>query len=91
MSQRKNVGLYNNSDVNPCIKEQEESLACLDANNYKKDKCYFEFLNYRDCKTFWGEVLKKRAKQGVTPYMPTESERKQIIDFLGDNLPYIAL
>lgn len=85
-----NEKTYNNPETNPCLKEQEESLYCLNVTN-NKDKCYLEFLNYRDCKAFWSGVCKKRAEKGVQPLMPTQIERKQIIDFLGDQLPYIPL
>ena len=80
-----------NPRVNPCIAEHFESLACLNANHYNRDKCGAEFLNYQDCKTFWNKLSKKRRKLGIEPNLPEETERKQIIETLGDSLPYIAL
>lgn len=78
-------------DRNPCIEEHKESLICLTAHNYNRDKCSVPFLNYRDCKTFWNKVSKKRAEQGKEPHMPTAAERRDIIKVLGDKLPYINL
>jgi len=80
-----------NPRVNPCIAEHFESLACLEANHYNQDKCGVEFLNYQDCKTFWNKLSSKRKELGVKPYLPEETERKHIIETLGDSLPYIAL
>nr|XP_002123826.5 coiled-coil-helix-coiled-coil-helix domain-containing protein 7 [Ciona intestinalis] len=82
---------YFNRDVNPCVEEQKESIACLEGNNYKKDKCNIPFANYQECVGFWKNVSRKRNQQGIQPAIPTLSEQEQIKRFLGDKLPYIAL
>ena len=85
------VSKFHDPASNPCIAEQKETIVCFEKNHYNQDKCRVEVLNYRDCKTFWHEISKKRRENNIQPYLPGEKERKQIIEFVGDNLPYVAL
>ncbi|KAL1454050.1 hypothetical protein WDU94_010343 [Cyamophila willieti] len=43
---------------NPCMKENEISMKCLDRNNYIKANCEKEFENYRVCRKFWSAVAR---------------------------------
>lgn len=83
--------VHNNPEVNPCIAEQEFSYNCLSKNGYDKKKCTDAFINFRDCKRFWGAVKGKRIQRNTKPFMPPLSERQQIIDYLGEDLPYINI
>lgn len=83
------VTVHNDEDINPCIAEADFSYACSAKAGSDKSKCNHVFENYKECKRFWSSVSWKRKQQGVKPHMPPPLERKQIIDFLGDKLPYI--
>lgn len=82
------VTLHNNEDINPCIAESDQSFQCLARGGYDKDKCGAAFHNFNECKKFWAAVKLKRRQNGLEPCMPGLFERKQIIEYLGNNLPY---
>ncbi|XP_041970012.1 coiled-coil-helix-coiled-coil-helix domain-containing protein 7 [Aricia agestis] len=64
--------------LNPCLKEQEQSYACLNKNNFVQEKCEKYFDNYNICKKFWGKVYQDRKARGITPYLPDIEERAKI-------------
>lgn len=59
----------------PCLKEHNISLQCLDDNAYNKDQCALEFENYSLCKRFWSSVKADRIKRGIRPDLPPPEER----------------
>ncbi|XP_076180134.1 uncharacterized protein LOC143153140 isoform X2 [Ptiloglossa arizonensis] len=44
---------HNQAISNPCLKEHNLSLMCLDKNDYKPENCEVYFQNYNNCKKFW--------------------------------------
>lgn len=88
--ERSKETLHNNEEINPCIGEANWSYECLSRSGYDKQKCSIAFENVKECKRFWSSVKIKRRQQGIKPYMPGSVERKQIIDYLDDKLPYVA-
>ncbi|XP_068093512.1 coiled-coil-helix-coiled-coil-helix domain-containing protein 7 isoform X2 [Hyperolius riggenbachi] len=76
-----------NVDNHPCLEESDNSLKCLDVNNYQKDKCTEFFIKYKECKKFWHAIVIQRRRQGITPVMPTAEERKHILASYG-HVPY---
>ncbi|XP_022688573.1 coiled-coil-helix-coiled-coil-helix domain-containing protein 7-like isoform X1 [Varroa jacobsoni] len=63
------------NENNPCLREQEISLKCLEQNGYDKDKCGLQFLNYKRCKVFWTRVIRDRQSRGISPDLPPIEER----------------
>uniref|UniRef100_A0A8D9BBG0 Coiled-coil-helix-coiled-coil-helix domain-containing protein 7 n=1 Tax=Cacopsylla melanoneura TaxID=428564 RepID=A0A8D9BBG0_9HEMI len=63
-------------DNNPCAKENDISMKCLDKNNYIKAKCEREFENYKICRKFWSAVARDRSDKGL-PLKMTAEEREQ--------------
>ncbi|OCH93683.1 hypothetical protein OBBRIDRAFT_703040, partial [Obba rivulosa] len=53
--------------VDPCTEASKASLACMDRNDYDRDKCMDFFRAYRNCKKEWMEQRKadRRAGQDV--------------------------
>ncbi|XP_075440323.1 coiled-coil-helix-coiled-coil-helix domain-containing protein 7 [Ascaphus truei] len=74
-------------DINPCLKETDASSKCLDDNHYAKDMCSSYFIKYKNCRKFWNAMMVQRRRDGVKPHMPTEEERKRILESL-DRVPY---
>ncbi|CAH2285258.1 coiled-coil-helix-coiled-coil-helix domain-containing 7 [Pelobates cultripes] len=74
-------------DLNPCMKESDASSKCMDDNNYQKEMCTIYFIKYKNCRKFWNEVMTKRRREGVTPYMPTAEERDNILRSF-ESVPY---
>ncbi|CAB3229904.1 unnamed protein product [Arctia plantaginis] len=72
--------------LNPCLKEQEQSYACLSKNNYDQSKCEKFFDNYNICKKFWGKVYTDRKTKGLYPYMPHIEDREKIKQQYFDNV-----
>lgn len=64
--------------LNPCHKERDSSLNCLDEYYYSRDKCKPYFENYNNCRKFWGFVMKQRRKEGIKPYLPEPEDRDKI-------------
>ncbi|XP_075985373.1 coiled-coil-helix-coiled-coil-helix domain-containing protein 7 [Anticarsia gemmatalis] len=64
--------------LNPCLKEQEQSYACLNKNNFDQSKCEGYFDNYNTCKKFWGKVYRDRKAKGLYPYLPDIEDRPKI-------------
>jgi len=66
------------SITDPCYKERQISLRCMDEKNYDKDACYREFVNFRNCKTFWTTIIKERRRDQIKPDVPPPEERDAI-------------
>ncbi|GIY83394.1 uncharacterized protein CEXT_681121 [Caerostris extrusa] len=64
--------------INPCVKERDLSLKCLDEFYYARRKCQPFFDNYNNCRKFWNFVTKERRKEGIKPYIPPPEEREQL-------------
>jgi len=62
-------------DKDPCWRERDFSMTCLDKNNYDRSACQAQFENYKQCKTFWMNVRLSRSRNGITPHLPDEEER----------------
>ncbi|NXP53815.1 CHCH7 protein, partial [Heliornis fulica] len=67
-------------DTNPCIMETDASRKCMDDNNYNKDMCTAYFLQYRNCRKFWQDIMMQRRRNGVKPDMPSAEERKKMLE-----------
>ncbi|KAK8783951.1 coiled-coil-helix-coiled-coil-helix domain-containing protein 7 isoform X2 [Amblyomma americanum] len=63
---------------NPCHKEQQLSMKCLDDNGYDYDKCQHYFDNFKACKGFWVGVMRERRRNGIKPVLPPPEEREAI-------------
>ncbi|KAK2586067.1 hypothetical protein KPH14_008359 [Odynerus spinipes] len=63
---------------NPCLKEHDLSLQCLNDNNYIPDACTDYFENYRTCKHFWQRVTADRKSKNIKPFLPPVEERIKI-------------
>uniref|UniRef100_G3MRZ5 Coiled-coil-helix-coiled-coil-helix domain-containing protein 7 n=2 Tax=Amblyomma maculatum TaxID=34609 RepID=G3MRZ5_AMBMU len=63
---------------NPCHKEQQSSMKCLEDNGYDYDKCQNYFDNFKACKTFWVGVMRERLRKGIEPTMPAPEDREAI-------------
>nr|AQS22563.1 coiled-coil-helix-coiled-coil-helix domain-containing protein 7 [Pseudodiaptomus poplesia] len=62
----------------PCWRERQFSMKCLDDNGYDKSMCAAHFENFKQCKAFWMNVKFARRKQGLYPLVPeSEEERAQ--------------
>ncbi|XP_054288150.1 coiled-coil-helix-coiled-coil-helix domain-containing protein 7 [Macrosteles quadrilineatus] len=70
-----NVALEQN---NPCLRESQASLKCLDRNGYDNDKCQDFFANYKACLKFWTKVRRERRWKGIKPELPPLEEREAI-------------
>lgn len=70
----------NRISEDPCFKEHEASLKCLDKNNYDGEKCEQQFLAYRACrKRTAAEQLAERRSKSV--------ERQLYNSWFGKNKP----
>ncbi|XP_031830353.1 coiled-coil-helix-coiled-coil-helix domain-containing protein 7 [Nomia melanderi] len=63
---------------NPCLKEHELALNCLTNNQDLMKRCVLYFENYRNCKTFWNDVMKDRKSRGIEPQLPVPEEREKV-------------
>ncbi|KOC64366.1 Coiled-coil-helix-coiled-coil-helix domain-containing protein 7 [Habropoda laboriosa] len=63
---------------NPCFKEYNISLKCLEMNKYNYDVCEAHFENYRICKKFWGKVISLRIFNNITPHVPLPEDRERL-------------
>ncbi|XP_037085879.1 coiled-coil-helix-coiled-coil-helix domain-containing protein 7-like [Pollicipes pollicipes] len=63
---------------NPCLSEQSQVQKCMDKSGYDKEKCQLHMNNYNACKRFWGEVRRRRRKEGLEPELPPPEERAAI-------------
>ncbi|KAI4496603.1 PREDICTED: coiled-coil-helix-coiled-coil-helix domain-containing protein 7 [Polistes canadensis] len=68
----------NHEETNPCVKEQNLSLKCLDDNYYVHDACKAYFENYRNCQGFWQKVVADRRRNNVKPYLPIPEDRESV-------------
>ena len=55
-------GRKDQSLTDPCYKERQFSLKCMDEKNYDKGACYREFTNFKNCKKFWTNIIKVNFK-----------------------------
>ncbi|XP_017269625.1 coiled-coil-helix-coiled-coil-helix domain-containing protein 7 [Kryptolebias marmoratus] len=76
-----------NQDTNPCVEESDASRKCLDAYNYDKSMCSAYFQRYKNCRTYWHNIMVQRRKNGVKPEMPSAAERLEMLSALGGK-PY---
>ncbi|MPC55897.1 Coiled-coil-helix-coiled-coil-helix domain-containing protein 7 [Portunus trituberculatus] len=67
----------NHPNNNPCMKEQQLSLACREKGPMG-DECQPYFENYRLCIKFWYQVMKERRIRGEMPVLPPPDLREQI-------------
>uniref|UniRef100_A0A1E1WYI0 Coiled-coil-helix-coiled-coil-helix domain-containing protein 7 n=1 Tax=Amblyomma aureolatum TaxID=187763 RepID=A0A1E1WYI0_9ACAR len=63
---------------NPCHKEQQLSMKCLEDNGYDYDKCQHYFENFKTCKGFWVRIMRDRRRKGIQPTLPPPEEREAI-------------
>ncbi|XP_034190332.1 coiled-coil-helix-coiled-coil-helix domain-containing protein 7 [Osmia lignaria lignaria] len=63
---------------NPCWKEHNISLKCLDKNNYDYEKCTLQFENYKTCKSFWKHVVTDRTIRNIQPALPLPEDREKV-------------
>lgn len=68
----------NHLEGDPCFKERQMSLKCMDENDYDRDKCFKQFENFKSCNGFWLEVMKQRRRDRIKPVVPPIEERDQI-------------
>ena len=66
------------SQTDPCYKERQMSLRCLDERSYDKDQCARQFANFKNCKTFWSDIIKERRRDNIQPAIPPLEERDAI-------------
>ncbi|XP_072170418.1 coiled-coil-helix-coiled-coil-helix domain-containing protein 7-like [Diadema setosum] len=71
---------WTDEDKNPCLAEANASYQCLHDHNFDRQSCERYFANYKNCKNFWGRVMKERRRQGITPILPDPEERKKILE-----------
>lgn len=62
----------------PCGKERQLSLNCLEDHDYDHSKCSLAFENFRFCKQFWNRIYRERAEKGIRPFLPPPEEREAI-------------
>jgi len=74
----RSASLITDETHNPCLKESEQSLSCMNENDFDKEKCTLYFLNYRNCRDFWKRVLHDRRGRGVEPALPPPQEREAV-------------
>jgi len=66
------------SITDPCFKERQLSLRCMDKHDYDKDSCAREFENFKNCKSFWTDIIKHRRRDNILPEIPPVEERDAI-------------
>ena len=66
------------SATDPCYKERRLSLKCMDVKGYTREHCVREFENFKNCKSFWTEVIRERKHDNITPHIPPLEERDAI-------------
>ncbi|XP_033110080.1 coiled-coil-helix-coiled-coil-helix domain-containing protein 7-like isoform X2 [Anneissia japonica] len=71
-----------NFDNNPCLEEADASYRCLHENNFDRDSCTKYFLNYKNCRKFWGNFALDRRRNGIKPALPAKEERDKILENL---------
>ncbi|XP_029447174.1 coiled-coil-helix-coiled-coil-helix domain-containing protein 7 isoform X2 [Rhinatrema bivittatum] len=67
--------------------ETDAARKCMDTNNYKREMCTACFIRYKNCRRFWHTIMMQRRRDRVKPDMPTEEERKIILESMG-RMPY---
>ena len=51
----------------------------MDEKNYDKDACYNQFMNFKNCKKFWTDIIKQRRRDQILPEIPPPEEREEIL------------
>ncbi|KAG7196827.1 hypothetical protein KM043_016612 [Ampulex compressa] len=64
--------------TNPCLKEYNRSLKCLEQNMKNKDACSIYFNSYKMCRRFWSNVIMERRRQNLMPLLPSVEDREKI-------------
>ncbi|BFZ00060.1 hypothetical protein BsWGS_03099 [Bradybaena similaris] len=62
----------------PCAKEHDLSLKCLNDYGRDKNECTPYFENYKYCRKFWSLVQSERKKEGIKPSLPPPEEREEV-------------
>ncbi|XP_033110079.1 coiled-coil-helix-coiled-coil-helix domain-containing protein 7-like isoform X1 [Anneissia japonica] len=62
--------------------EADASYRCLHENNFDRDSCTKYFLNYKNCRKFWGNFALDRRRNGIKPALPAKEERDKILENL---------
>ncbi|XP_041484184.1 coiled-coil-helix-coiled-coil-helix domain-containing protein 7-like [Lytechinus variegatus] len=70
---------WTDGDSNPCLTEANASYQCLHDYNFDRERCKGYFANYKNCKNFWGKIMKQRRKDGIIPVLPGPEEREKIL------------
>ncbi|XP_037549778.1 coiled-coil-helix-coiled-coil-helix domain-containing protein 7 [Nematolebias whitei] len=83
----KTTGRARHQDTNPCIEETDASQKCMDTYNYDRSMCSADFQRYKNCRTYWHNIMMQRKRDGVKPYMPTAAQRLEMLGALGGK-PY---
>ncbi|KAJ3768993.1 hypothetical protein FB446DRAFT_239514 [Lentinula raphanica] len=50
--------------IDPCEAASKATMACMNKNNYNRDKCLDYFQAYRECKNAWIEQRKEDRRNG---------------------------
>ncbi|KAK9898824.1 hypothetical protein P389DRAFT_193844 [Cystobasidium minutum MCA 4210] len=51
--------------TDPCEVPRQQSMKCLDKNNYNRDACTEFFRNYRECKKTWLDQRREDRRNGL--------------------------
>ena len=62
----------------PCHREREFSMKCVETNCYDHSACQKHYANYKACKTFWMNVRRARVENGISPPLPSAEEQARI-------------
>lgn len=54
-----------NAVTDPCEVPRQQSMKCLDKNNYNRDACTEFFRNYRECKKTWLDQRREDRRNGL--------------------------
>lgn len=78
-SSRDRKKLQNDPELkNPCLKEMQRSLQCLEKNQNTQKLCQKYFDHYNICRKFWSVVTTERRKLGIEPPLPPPEEREKV-------------
>lgn len=78
-TQKKPPGLHRNLELDqPCLREMQMSITCMESHYYDQEQCKTVFNNYKLCNSFWRSVRKDRILKGIEPALPPPEERAKI-------------
>ncbi|KAK3763565.1 hypothetical protein RRG08_056989 [Elysia crispata] len=63
---------------NPCVKEHQMTMQCLEETGYDRAQCDKFYENYRNCKKFWSWITAERKRKGIKPYLPDPDDRDAV-------------